>query len=360
MSEKFVDSMSSSQEIASLRRGIKLKNENYTNNVLLIMIKQLEKGGEVATNYINNSGVCSLIEHLFEKFRTSRPIVLNALIILNFFVSIAAGSSSTLSKHLLTRTDPCSGLISSIACHILDHQTINESVKLLLFLTSEENLLRKLLLHQSQRMKSVASDAINCDDLSTVGVSDVLLQIVSSYSVDTRLMEKICHVIYNLAYDEDENTSEGCRSYLSFLGFGKFLVDGILKQNKYVATSRTGLSPTDGDTVTCAPYACPSRESNHQSLPDSVSDNILDNTNSGKCNGSVSSERQTHQTIPTLISQRDGNRIHSSSELEPINFGLSKWALRALGALCREHTSNQQALYELGACEVVIHLNECK
>jgi hypothetical protein len=359
MSEKLVDSMSSSQEIASLRRGIKLKNEAYTNNVLLIMIKQLEKGGEVATNYINNSGVCSLIEHLFETFRPSKPIVLNAIIILNFFVSIAAGSSSSLSKHLLTRTDPCCGLISSIAYHILDHQTINESVKLLLFLTSDENLLRKLLHHQCQRMKSVASDAFNCGDLSTVGVSDVLLQIVRSYSVDTRLMERICHVIYNLAYDQDENTSEECRSYLSFLGFSKFLVDGILKQNKNLATFSTGLSPADGEAETVATTcACSLPEPNPNPTPDIVRDDILNDSNSGECDGSDSSERHIHQTRTTIIGQSDGNKSYSCSA--PINFGLAKWGLRALGALCREHTSNQQALFELGACEVVIHLNECK
>jgi hypothetical protein len=358
MAEKLVDSMSSSQEIASLRRGIKLKNEAYTNNVLLIMIKQLEKGGEVATSYINNSGVCSLIEHLFETFRSSKPIVLNSIIILNFFVSIATGSSSSLSKHLLTRTDPCCGLISSIAYHLLDHQTINESVKLLLFLTSDESLLRKLLYHQSQRMKSVASDAINCGDLSTVGVSDVLLQIVRSYSVDTRLMERICHVIYNLAYDQDENMSEECRSYLSFLGFSKFLVDGILKLNENLARSSTGLSPAEGEAVTCSTSS--SQEGSHKSMSDIVGDDVLNGSSSGECDGSVSSERQTQQSRTNLIGQSDGKRINSSSALAPINFGLAKWGLRALGALCREHTSNQQALFELGACEVVIHLNECK
>lgn len=357
MSEKLIDSMSSSQEIASLRRGIKLKNEAYTNNVLLIMIKQLEKGGEVATNYISNSGVCSLIEHLFETFRSSKPIVLNAIIILNFFVSIAGGGSSTLSKHFLTRTDPCCGLISSIAYHILDHQTINESVKLLLFLTSNENLLRKLLHHQSQHMNSVA---VNCDDLSTVGVSDVLMEIARSYSVDTRLMGKICHVIYNLAYDQDENTSEECRSYLSSLGFSKFLVDGILKQNKRVATFSIGLSPPDCEIEKCASCACTSRELNHDSMPDSVGDNILNYSDSGNCDRSITSEHQTHQSRNTLIGRSNEGRVESSSDLEPINFGLSKWGLRALGALCREHTSNQQALHELGACEVVIRLNECK
>ena len=366
MTEKFVDSMSTSQEIASLRRGIKLKNEAYTNNVLLIMIKQLEKGGELASNYINSSGVCSLIEHLFETFRSSKPIVLNALVILNYFISITSGSSSsssTLSKHLLTRTDPCCGLISSIALHILDQETVNESVRLLLFLTSEENLLRKLLYHQNQRMKSVASDVDNCDDLSSVGISDVILKVVRIYCDDTRLMEVVCHIIYNLAYDQDENTSDECRSYLSFLGFNKFLVEGILKHSKPVLTFSTVSSTSSEEIVTSVSKTSPTEVPHHNTMQDSVGNNLVNDINADHVKVITSSEHLTHRTTTPSSGESDGNGIHkegSNCTIQSINFGLAKWGLRALGALCREHDSNQQAFFELGACDVVMHLNECK
>ena len=83
MSDRSTNAFSLTQEITSLRRGIKLKDEAYTSNTLLIIIRQLEKSNENSTSYALPGSNCSLIEQLYDVFPRSQTVVVNALVILN-------------------------------------------------------------------------------------------------------------------------------------------------------------------------------------------------------------------------------------------------------------------------------------
>lgn len=338
MAERFLDSLSSSQETVSLRRGIKLKNEALTDSVLVSMIKHLEKGQEAAASLNTNVGVCSLIEQLFGVFRESKSIVLHSLIVLNFYISLSGSSSSSTGnnpvwKYLLTHSDSCGGLLSAIASHVSDEAIISQGVRLLLSLTSEDSLLNKLLHHQSLHIKSIAPSV--ADNSTVVGVANVLARMMMLCIKDVRVMEQICHIIYNLTYEDDDSLTGGCRSLLSQLGVSEMLINKVLNikeaESSFIPVNSAGHSTAHGLEL------------------GQIVELAKDSKTSASNNNSIMEHAVT-------VAKNDGVSNTRSKKLNRLDIGLSKWVLRAVGALCRNHADNQQIFFELGACEVVMKL----
>ena len=341
MAERFLDSLSSSQETSSLRRGIKLKNAALTDNVLISMIKQLEKGQEAAASLNTNVGVCSLIEQLFSIFRESKSIVLHSLIVLNYFISLSGSSSCSAAsnptwKHLLTHSDSCATLLSAIASHLADEEIISEGVRLLLSLTSEDSLLNKLLYHQSVHTKSIAPSVT--DNSTIIGIANVLARMMKLRITDTRVMEQICHIIYNLTYEDDESFTGGCRSLLSELGVSDMLICKVLNV-KEAESPIASVNFVEHDMA-------------HSSKSE-LEKTVASSTKTAVSNNRISTIGNSREYSLTVAENDPASSVRSK-KLNCLDIGLTKWVLRAVGALCRNHSDNQQIFFELGACEVVM------
>ena len=374
MSDRLTTGSSFTQEIASLRRGIKLKDEAYTCNILLIIIRQLEKGNENSTSFSSSGSTCSLIEQLFETFPGSQAIVVNALVIMNLLISVSTathgnGSSNPIWKQILTGPEPCSGLIIAIAKHLHDQAIATQSLKLILSLSSQEGPLKKLLDHQHQQIRLMTQrikEGVFVDAILCFSVSNVLLKLMRDHIKNSHMMEQICHILYNLTYEDDDNMSEECRNHLSELGVGELLLlrlggpGGLLcslgtenakECSIVVDDSATVPHTADVDSTGQSPQLdteliARAQKDQNLSIP------LTSYQWSSDYEGSKHGCTQTGPSQPT-----DATECNWQSVPE-MDIGLAKWGMRALGSLCRHHVQNQQAFHLLQACEMVMHVKK--
>ena len=370
MSDRSTNGLSLTQEIASLRRGIKLKDEAYTSNTLLIIIRQLEKSNENSTSYALTGSNCSLIEQLFDVFPRSQTVVVNALVILNNLISSSTathgnGSNNPIWKQLLSRTESCSGLIIAIASHLPDHAVATQSLQLILSLSSQESPLKKMLDHQHQRMRlntERTTEGIIVDEINCFGISDVLLKLMRDHSDNSQVMEQICHILYNLTYEDDDDMSEECRDYLSELGAGELLLAKLVGPMGFlcrlgtekiqlcvVAEEDSGITSHTADVDTKDTATHLDLELTALSKVDQGMIFLTEN----ETNNVVTSK---HSCTQTLASQPAAATEFSWQPVRDMDIGLAKWGMRALGSLCRHHVQNQQVFHRLGACEMVMHV----
>ena len=371
MSDRLTTGSSFTQEIASLRRGIKLKDEAYTCNILLIIIRQLKKGNENSTSYSSSGSTCSLIEQVFETFPGSQEIVVNALVIMNLMISVSTathgnGSSNPIWKQILTRPEPCSGLIIAIANHLHDPAIAAHSLKLILSLSSQEGPLKKLLDHQHQRMRLMTQkikEGVFVDAILCFSVSDVLLKLMRDHIKNSQMMEQICHILYNLTYEDDDNMSEECRNYLSELGVCELLLlrlggpEGLLcrlgtenvKEGSIVLEDSASVShKADADITGQSPQLDTESIARAQTGQDLSIPSASDQCSSDY-EGSKHGCTQTGPCRPTECNWQS---------VPTMDIGLAKWGMRALGSLCRHHVQNQEAFHLLKACEMVMHVKK--
>lgn len=392
--------------VASLKRGLKVKNEPYTNNVLLILIRHLEKGGEAIASTLAVAGTTGLLEQLFEIFQDSESICMNALIILNLVISLSSSTSVSssnplpISKRLLCHSKSFSGILSAITCHSSNISVVSQGIQLILFLSSDEVLLRKILHHQEQHIQKSSTV------LNGTCVSDMLTNVMHTYSSNGSLMESVCHILYNLTYDDEEEDGV-CRSYLAMLGMCKLLVDLLHNSDKIGSVSShhadndaekaisSGQFKEQSGLVALPFQYHPTFPSNrlkaeiepYSPAPNSSSsstDSKNHNDNSSKRNIDLNQaiaqaiddekhddyiEKQLEERLkdaagmlpaqtpnlkmPNSVTNTPTN-IHSESHY--LEIGLGKWCLRAIGALCRHHAENQEAFSQLHACELIMHL----
>jgi hypothetical protein len=370
MSDRLTTGSSFTQEIASLRRGIKLKDEAYTCNILLIIIRQLEKGNENSTSCSSSGSTCSLIEQLFEAFPGSQEIVVNALVIMNLLISVSTathgnGSGNPIWKQILTRPEPCSGLIIAIANHLHDQAIAAHSLKLILSLSSQEGPLKKLLDHQHQRMRLMTQkikEGVFVDAILCFSVSDVLLKLMRDHIKNSQMMEQICHILYNLTYEDDDNMSEECRNYLSELGVCELLLlrlggpEGLLcrlgtenfKEGSIVVEDSASVPHKADADIGQSPQLDTESIARAQKDQDFSIPSAFDQCSSDY-EGSKDGCTQTEPCQPTECNWQS---------VPKMDIGLAKWGMRALGSLCRHHVQNQEAFHLLKACEMVMHVKK--
>jgi hypothetical protein len=220
--------------VSSLKRGLKVKNAAYTNNVLLILIRHLEKGGEATASTLAAAGTIGLLEQLFEIFQGSDSICMNAFIILNLMTSLSSNTSVSssnpvpITKRFLCHSESFKGILSAITVHYFNMSVVSQGIQLILFLSSNDDLLRKMLLHQNEHIQKSTKVS---NGITSVCVSDVLVKVMRNNSNNNSLMESVCRTIYNLTYDDEEGDGV-CRSYLAKLGMCKLLVDLLYNSGK--------------------------------------------------------------------------------------------------------------------------------
>lgn len=397
MSEGLIDSISSSQEIASLRRGIKLKDEAYTNNVLLILTKQLDKGGEVVASCLIASGACSLIEQLFDTFQSSQSVCLHAFILLNMLTSRSMGvtvvGSSSILRKLLNQSETCSDLLTAIAAHLGDHAIVEQGIKIILYLSSHEILLKKLLIHENHYLKSLSNspgERRTSRQSLTSSLSGLLINVMCIYSSDDSLMVEVCHIVYNLTYDDDEDATGRCKSYLVELGISELLVREILRlrnipdktEPKYdrdidlsvivpettaegitVLTSELTFDSDleNGNTMTTIiPFTADNiNEKNFNdinvTLPEKRLNEVdIDMSSNQSENGNENEYREGDKVIEE---NKDKDKDKKKGELD-LNIKVAVWGLKAIGSLCRHHSKNQQVFGSLGTCDLIMNLKD--
>ena len=365
-----MDGMSSPQDIVSLRRGMRLNNPAYIINVLLILTKQLENGGEAAANSLVTAGVCGLLEQLFDVFRGSKSVCLNALTLFNMLISLsinpASTSSSNVWKKLLSQPESCSSIVTAIAAHMGDSSIASQGIKLLFYLSSDDLSLKKLLIHQSNHIKSSGERAVSRESSSN-SVCDVLVNVMLLYSSNSSLMKCVCRAIYNLTYEDDG----GCRSYLVELGVTDLILRGILlprnatTETNSILEVRRSSSASDNPQKLSVNCANTGEESEEVITSELTTDSDIENTDiSGnqavKSYNTTTAENTNTQDFYTQkkqwierVSQLDtGEKFDATQWCDEIE--LAKWGLRALGSLCRHHPDNQETFNRLGACSVVI------
>ena len=386
-----MDSMSTPQEITSLRRGVKLKNETYTNSVILLMTQQIVKGGEGSASCLVAANICSILEQLFDVFQESQPICLNALVMLNMLISISvgatgAGSNNPIVRKLLTQPESCGGLLFAIATHLGDHAIVVQGVRLILFLTSHDPLLQRLLVHQNQHLTSLPATAAERKtpaECSSISITDVLTSVMRIYGNDVSLMEDICHAVYNLTYEEEEGNVGSCRSYFVELGIGELLVRRILvtrdatsdkPQEEREKESASGISSSALEGW----KQIPSEGAPMDAVTSDTADTVVGAVTTSDCTsdseaGSTADASHASRNVTTESAASDGHSplehsqqkvswseknltVDIESDGKEGETGLAKWGLRALGALCRHHAPNQQAFGLLGACDAVMRL----
>ena len=171
--------------VSSLKRRLKVKNAAYTNNVLLILIRHLEKGEEATASTLAAAGTIGLLEQLFEIFKASESICMNAFIILNLMTSLSSSTSVSssnplpLTKRFLCHSESFKGILSAATSHYSNMSVISHGIQLILFLSSNEELLRKMLLHQNVHIQNFTTIP---NGITSYCVSDVLIKVVRAYS----------------------------------------------------------------------------------------------------------------------------------------------------------------------------------
>ena len=204
--------------------------------------------------------------------------------------------------------------------------------------------------------EGVVVDEINC-----LGISDVLLKLMRDHSDNSQVMEQICHILYNLTY-EDDDMSEECRNYLSELGVGELLLAKLVGPVGFlcrlgtekvqlcsVAEEDGGITSHTADVDTNDTATHLDLELTAQSKVDQGIIFLTDN----EANSVGAWKRSCTQTLP---SQPTAATEFSWQPVPDMDIGLAKWGFRALGSLCRHHVQNQQVFNRLGACEMVMHV----
>ena len=383
MSESLIDSVSCVQEIGCLRKGIKLKDEVYTNNVMLILTKQLHKCGEMFASSLIANGACGLVEQLFITFPTSQSVILHALLMLNMLTSWSSGAtlvgSSSIHRKLLNQSETCCDIMKAIAAHMDDHAVVEQGIKLILYLSSHEILLKKLLVHENHYLKSLSvcsAERRASIQSSSSSYSDLLVNIMYIYSGDVSLMKEICQTVYNLTYDDEEDATGRCKSYLVELGIGNLLVKEILlprnippglnsrrregnKSSEISLTVENSATDTRAQDITISPS-----ELRVDTICGDVKSKAIikstkvDDLNSKKSDdvGVLTSVKRWSEEV-TKIKCNHKNKECSGENLEP-DIKLAKWGLKAVGSLCRYHSKNQQVFGLLGVCDLIMDLKD--
>ena len=383
MSDSLIDSMSSLQEIGCLRKGIKIKDEVYTNNVLLILTKQLDTCGEMFASSLIAGGACSLIEQLFSTFPSSQSVILHALLILNMLTSWSSGAtlvgSSSIHRKLFHQSETCCDIMKAIAAHLYDHAVVEQGIKLILYFSSHEILLKKLLSHENHYFKSLsvcsAERRVSVQSL-TSSYSDLLVNVMYIYSGDVSLMKEICHIVYNLTYDDEEDSTGRCKSYLVDQGIGDLLIREILRPGNITPGmhSRGGEGSKSSEiSLTVESSATDTRAQDVAISPSEVSVDIIhgdlkskaiikslhiDDLNPESLDdiGVLTSVRRWSEEISRIKSNHKKNGCSiANSELD---ITLAKWGLRAVGSLCRHNSKNQQVFGLLGICDLIMDLKD--